>query len=133
MFKFKRIMAVLAISLMPILFSHSASASDTNKQVLLLDVRTPGEFSQSNYPKAVNLDYRLVPQQLMSMVEDKNQPVLMYCRSGRRASVAKQQLEAMGFTDIRNLGGLHEVVALCEKSAKPINVCSPKQLEQLSR
>ncbi|WP_461535098.1 rhodanese-like domain-containing protein [Spongorhabdus nitratireducens] len=132
---FRKIIFAITLLLptLPMASSNTVNApAISDGKPLLLDVRTPEEFNAGHYPGAINLDFRLVPRQLGSMVSDKHQPVLMYCRSGRRASIAKRQLEAMGYTDIRNLGGLHEVVALCRQAETGEN-CSAEELEKLSR
>ena len=45
---------------------------------------------------------------ISSKVSDKNTPVYIYCRSGRRAGTAVEKLKAMGYTDLHNLGGLKD-------------------------
>lgn len=71
---------------------------------ILLDTRTPLEHQQSHINGSVLVPYELVPQRIAALVPDKNTPVLLYCRSGRRAGVAESALRDMGYTQVKNLG-----------------------------
>ncbi len=71
----------------------------------LVDVRTPEEFADGHFPGAVNIpsgdvgDLSVFPQ---------DGPVVLYCRSGRRASGVLEKLQASGRADVYNLGGLDD-------------------------
>lgn len=71
---------------------------------MLIDVRTPEEYTGNHAPGAVNIPIDQfetgLPQQLAEV--DKSERIVVYCRSGSRASLAKQQLEAYGFSDVVN-------------------------------
>ncbi len=71
----------------------------------LIDVRTPEEFKESRLPDAVNfaVNDENFAQKISQL--DKNQPVFLYCRSGKRSIKAAQILEKLGFTTIYNLEG----------------------------
>lgn len=71
---------------------------------LLLDVRTPMEFSGGHIPGAVNIALQELPQRLAELPQGK--PVIIYCRSGNRSRQAQQYLSRLGFTDIYDLGGI---------------------------
>lgn len=73
---------------------------------LLVDVREPAELDQSGWlegsvsrPLSVFAD--------RARVFPRNRPIILYCRSGRRAAMAGDILTAMGFTKVYNLGGFH--------------------------
>lgn len=77
------------------------------KQILsdggvLLDVRTPQEFASGALPGAQNIPLNAIPQILQSLPKD--QPVLLYCRSGARSGMAQRFLVNEGF-DAHNIGG----------------------------
>ena len=75
---------------------------------LILDVRTPEEFSQGHVPGAQNIPYDQVPNRLDEIIKlsgDKNAPIAVYCRSGRRAGKALTTLKASGFMKLFHLQG----------------------------
>lgn len=77
-------------------------------QAVLLDVRTPEEFNQGHSQEAINYDSRLIDQGQLPDI-DKNKTIYLYCRSGNRSTEVQKTLEANGFTNIVNLGGLSEM------------------------
>ena len=75
---------------------------------VLLDVRTPEEHKSGYLEGAVLLPLAELESKIFSKVADKNTPVYIYCRSGRRAGTAVEKLKTMGYTDLHNLGGLKD-------------------------
>lgn len=79
---------------------------------LLLDVRTPDEFAAGHIDGARNVPHDQVEariDEIEAMVEgDKDTPIVVYCRSGRRAGIAKDALRKRGFGRITNLGGMSD-------------------------
>ena len=79
---------------------------------LLLDVRTPGEFAGGHVEGAINIDHQEVAARIEEIRElqggDAHKPIVVYCRSGRRSGIAKQQLEDAGFDRVTNLGGISD-------------------------
>ena len=73
--------------------------------MLIIDVRSSGEFEDGHVEGALNIDISDVMQGTLPDVS-KDTPIILYCRSGGRASLAKQILESAGFTDVTNGGGL---------------------------
>ena len=78
----------------------AAIASDTPPQVL--DVRTADEFAQGHVPTATLIPHDELAARLGEL--DRGRPVLLYCRSGRRADLAEQVLVENGF-DVRQIEG----------------------------
>lgn len=74
-------------------------------EVQLVDVRTAEEYQSGHIENAVNIDVQMEDFQKKAAKLDKNRPVLVYCRSGKRSSSAASKLEDMGFTRIVNLDG----------------------------
>ena len=85
---------------------ESKVSMETN--AVLLDVRTPEEHKSGYLEGAVLLPLVELESKISSKVADKNTPVYIYCRSGRRAGTAVETLKAMGYTDLHNLGGLKD-------------------------
>jgi phage shock protein E len=71
--------------------------------VFWLDVRSAEEFDQGHVSTALNIPYEEVPARIFEVTDDKDAVLYLYCRSGRRAGIAKQALEEMGFAQVINL------------------------------
>lgn len=73
----------------------------------LVDVRTPGEFSQGHVKGSVNIPLDSIPAQLAKFKDKKN--IVVFCRSGSRSSQAKIILEQNGFSNVINGGTWEDV------------------------
>ena len=71
---------------------------------LILDVRTAGEFAQGHVPGAINISYELLPAS-HQLDNNKEQDIIIYCHSGRRAKIASQILQKKGFKQLISLNG----------------------------
>jgi len=76
-----------------------------DKQVVLLDVRTVEEFEEAHIPNAINIPHKELEARLAELSGAKNTQVVIYCRSGRRAEVARQLLVKSGFNQLDHLSG----------------------------
>lgn len=74
---------------------------------ILLDVRTPQEFASGHIPDAINLPNEDITNQEPDILPDKDQLILVYCRSGNRSGQAAKKLAAMGYTTVFNIGGVN--------------------------
>lgn len=72
---------------------------------LILDVRSAEEFASGHVPGATNLSHESVAARLGELEAHRDQPVVVYCESGRRAGWVTDQLLEAGFTDVRHLTG----------------------------
>ena len=72
---------------------------------VVLDVRTAQEFSEGHVPDALNIDIMAAGFAAAASKLDKNSPVLVYCRSGRRSLKAASTLSTLGFPSVHNLEG----------------------------
>ncbi|KAF2204739.1 hypothetical protein GQ43DRAFT_408825 [Delitschia confertaspora ATCC 74209] len=74
----------------------------------LIDVRTPAEFLTSALPGAVNIEYQIIDEVLLSSPNEygKEDSITLYCRSGRRSKIAEQVLRERGWEHVRDIGGL---------------------------
>ncbi len=77
---------------------------------VLLDVRTPEEFTSGHLPGALNID--VGSERFAAMVEelDTSATYVVYCRSGNRSAQAMTEMAEMGFTDLVNAGGYEALV-----------------------
>lgn len=73
-----------------------------------LDVRSDTEYQQDHIAGDPRVDHTAVVSEVPSLIADKTTPIYLYCRSGRRAGIAKQALEEIGYTDVVNVGGIED-------------------------
>ena len=73
---------------------------------VLLDVRTPEEFAEGHIAGAVLLPYDQVEQKAAGMLPEKEKPIIVYCRSGRRSAIAADALRGLGYKDVQDFGGI---------------------------
>ena len=78
----------------------------TEKNILILDVRTPEEYSVRRIPNAVLLPLEEIEVGNFEPLKDKNQKILIYCRSGRRSKIAAKILVENGYTNIFEFGAI---------------------------
>ncbi len=71
---------------------------------IVIDVRSPAEFSSGHLPSAVNLPMDQIERALPQRVKDRNKPLLLHCHSGMRSGVARKKLQTLGYTNVYNLG-----------------------------
>lgn len=79
---------------------------DTEKGYLILDVRTQEEYDQAHIPGAVLIPHTEIAEQAEGTLTNKDQLLLVYCRSGRRSKLAAKTLVELGYTNILEFGGI---------------------------
>lgn len=79
---------------------------DSQEGYVILDVRTQAEYDQGHIPGAIVIPDTEVKDKAEEMLPDKDQLILVYCRSGRRSKNAAQILAELGYTNIREFGGI---------------------------
>ena len=75
---------------------------------VLLDVRTPEEFAERHIPGAINIPNETISTEEIPELPDKDQLILVYCRSGNRSKQASEKLVALGYTNIVEFGGIND-------------------------
>ena len=73
---------------------------------IILDVRRVDEFSAGHIPGAINIPNESIGNEEISALPDKDQLILVYCRSGNRSKQASEKLAALGYTNIVEFGGI---------------------------
>ena len=73
---------------------------------IILDVRRPDEFAAGHIPNAINVPNETIGTAEISELPDKNQLIMVYCRSGRRSKEAAEKLVKLGYTNIVEFGGI---------------------------
>lgn len=78
----------------------------SGEKVILLDVRTPEEYAEIHIPHSISLPLDQVRSRIAKVAGDKSAEIIVYCLSGARAATACRELSAMGYTNVRSLGGI---------------------------
>lgn len=74
---------------------------------VILDARTPEEYASGHVPGAVLLPYdEITAKSAAALIAHKSQPVLVYCRSGRRSKLGAETLSQLGYTRVLEFGGI---------------------------
>ena len=74
---------------------------------IILDVRTPEEFADKHIPGAVNIPNETIAAEEIPELPNKDQLILVYCRSGNRSKQASEKLAALGYTNVVEFGGIN--------------------------
>lgn len=80
---------------------------ETEEDYLVLDVRTQEEYDSGHIPGAICLPNESIGSEEPAALPDKNQLILVYCRSGNRSAQAARKLAALGYTDVVDFGGIN--------------------------
>ena len=90
--------------------AKAASAQPAKAKGVWIDVRSEEEFKSGHLQGSVNIPHDQIGQQIAAHVPNKNTPINLYCRSGRRAEVALAELKKAGYTNVTNHGGYEDLV-----------------------
>ena len=74
---------------------------------VILDVRTSEEFAEKHIPNAINIPNETIGTAGIPELPDKDQLILVYCRSGNRSKQASEKLAALGYTNVVEFGGIN--------------------------
>jgi phage shock protein E len=91
-------------------------------------VRTEKEHQESSIPGHPNILYTEIADNIASLAADKDTPIHLYCGTGRRAGVAKETLEKLGYTNVTNEGGIDSVKSRMANEGKQKSTGTPKNL-----
>jgi phage shock protein E len=84
--------------------SVSANAAEIDfTNAVILDVRTPQEFAGGHVDGAINISSTVITKEKVEAVAKSDQTVILYCRSGARASGVQSKMTQWGYTDVVNL------------------------------
>ncbi len=79
---------------------------------VLIDVRTEQEFAEGALPGATRIETANLAERIAAIAPDKDAPVVLYCRSGRRAAAAQDLLQELGYSQVINAGGYQDLNGL---------------------
>ena len=86
--------------------SEAKEIMDESDGYVILDVRTQEEFDEAHIDGAILIPDYEITAKAESILKDKNQLILVYCRSGRRSKAASSVLAALGYTNVKEFGGI---------------------------
>ena len=79
---------------------------DSEEGYIILDVRTQEEYDEGHIPGAIVISHEEIAEKAEEVLTDKDQLILVYCRSGRRSKIAAEALLELGYTNIKEFGGI---------------------------
>ena len=79
---------------------------DSQQGYVILDTRTQEEYDEGHIPGAIVISHDEILEKAEDVLTDKNQLILVYCRSGRRSKLAAEDLVKLGYTNIKEFGGI---------------------------
>lgn len=79
---------------------------DEESDYIIVDAREQSEYDEGHIKGAIIIPYTEIEQKAEEMLPDKEQLILVYCRSGRRSKIAAQSLADMGYTNVKEFGGI---------------------------
>ena len=79
---------------------------DIEEGYIILDARTQEEYDEGHIPGAIVISHEEITEKAEEVLTDKDQLILVYCRSGRRSKIAAEALVELGYTNIKEFGGI---------------------------
>ncbi len=91
---------------MNITAEEAKALMDSEEGYIILDVRSQSEHDEGHIPGAILIPNTGIEERAEENLPDKDQLILVYCRSGRRSKMAAEILAELGYTNIREFGGI---------------------------
>ena len=79
---------------------------DTETEYIIIDARTESEFNEGHIKNAILIPEYEITKRAEKELPDKNALILVYCRSGRRSKIASEELVKLGYTNVKEFGGI---------------------------
>ena len=79
---------------------------DSESGYIIIDARTQEEYDQGHIPRAILIPEYEIVDRAEKELPDKDQLILVYCRSGRRSKIAAEELVKLGYTNVKEFGGI---------------------------
>lgn len=79
---------------------------NSGEEHIILDTREQDEFDEGHIPGAILIPYTEIENKAEEMLPDKDKLILVYCRSGRRSKIAAESLAKLGYTNVKEFGGI---------------------------
>ena len=79
---------------------------DSGEVHIILDTREQDEFDEGHIPNAILIPYTEIENKAIELLPDKDKLILVYCRSRRRSKIAAESLAKIGYTNVKEFGGI---------------------------
>ena len=86
--------------------SEAKALMDSESGYIIIDARTQSEFDEGHISSAILIPEYEIAERAENELLDKNQLILVYCRSGRRSEIAAEELVKLGYTNVKEFGGI---------------------------
>ena len=86
--------------------AEAKALMDSENGYIIIDARTQEEYDQGHIPGAIMIPEYEIADRAEKELPDKNQLILVYCRSGRRSKIAAEELVKLGYTNVKEFGGI---------------------------
>ena len=86
--------------------AEAKAMMDSESGYTIIDARTQEEYDQGHIPGAILIPEYEIADRAEKELSDKDQLILVYCRSGRRSKIAAEELVKLGYTNVKEFGGI---------------------------
>ena len=86
--------------------AEAKALMDSEGGYIIIDARTQEEYDEGHIPGAIMIPEYEIADRAEKELPDKNQLILVYCRSGRRSKIAAEELVKLGYTNVKEFGGI---------------------------
>ena len=86
--------------------AEAKALMDSESGYIIIDARTQQEYDQGHIPGAILIPEYEIADRAEKELPDKDQLILVYCRSGRRSKIAAEELVKLGYTNVKEFGGI---------------------------
>ena len=86
--------------------AEAKALMDSESGYIILDAREQDEYDEGHIPGAILIPYGEIADRAENEIPDKEQLILVYCRSGRRSKIAAEELVKLGYTNVKEFGGI---------------------------
>ena len=86
--------------------AEAKALMDSESGYIIIDARTQSEYDEGHIPGAILIPEYEIADRAENELLDKDQLILVYCRSGRRSKIAAEELVKLGYTNVKEFGGI---------------------------
>ena len=86
--------------------AEARALMESESGYIIIDARTQSEYDEGHIPGAILIPEYEIASRAENELPDKNQLILIYCRSGRRSKIAAEELVKLGYTNVKEFGGI---------------------------
>ena len=86
--------------------AEAKALMDSESGYIIIDARTQEEYDEGHIPGAILVPEYEIADRAENELPDKDQLILVYCRSGRRSKIAAEELVKLGYTNVKEFGGI---------------------------